>query len=683
MAGATARRSAYTERLANRGEMFRITLLLLGVFGVPLCGGTLGVAGQRFVMDSKPFKMWGIRVASASQDERLTEHLIAQLDDYAWHGVNSVSVYYMGSSAGFGDPFSPGGGAIDPAHQRRMTRIIEECGRRGMTVIAGIFYQRSSPPKLKDWDAARNAVRTVARALKPYRNVIINIANEQNSKNYRGLPWERVMDPQSLLELCRLVKAEDPGRIVGAGGYDHANNLIIGKSAAVDALLFDTSGPEDSGELYRRFVAGGVNKPIVNVETFGGWTNNFLPQGAFPEEVKAEYLREVKAAADHPGLSVHFHNTPWCQAFRNGETSRYDLAGDGTAASPGIRWYFQAVQRAARGTGGERARVPLRFPVSEWPHRAPELLGFDPAKLEAGLAAIPHRGNIVVSRDGYLMARSGDIRDSSINIYSAAKSLTALVFARLLQLKKVDYEDKLPRSDYPADGLASFRQFLTMTSDYDLTPHQPGSHYAYNSAAVLFYGEYMRLRFFPGLSAPETLKNALFDWIGHEDPISVSTRAGVHGSPWAGGPRISARDMARVGLLVLARGKWGGEQIVPAEFCDALFQGQIPAAATPSSSGGSQTPNESRSESNQRHITRFMKERYSYGWWSNEDGHLGEGLPREIAYAAGRGGNHIFVVRPWRIVIAVTNDVPDEETRPPVAAYIRAVAGAARPGALQ
>src|SRR3712207_8267423 len=50
---------------------------------------TLKVEGQAFQLDGKPFDMWGIRTASASQRQELTEHLIAQLDDYLAHGVNT------------------------------------------------------------------------------------------------------------------------------------------------------------------------------------------------------------------------------------------------------------------------------------------------------------------------------------------------------------------------------------------------------------------------------------------------------------------------------------------------------------------------------------------------------------------------------------------------------------------
>lgn len=313
-------------------------------------GGEVRLQGQAFLLDGKPFDMWGIRVGSASQSQELTDHLIAQLDDYARHGVNTVSVYCMGTSGGYSDPFTPDGSAIDPAHLRRMEQILRACDRRGMVVVVGVFYQRSDRPSLRDWDACKAAVGTVVRALKPHANVILNIANEQNSAGYARLPWARVRQVPDLLDLCRLAKTADPDRLVGAGGYDHRNNEEIGRSKDVDVLLFDTAGTRPtSAELYERFVKAGVTgKPIVNVETFGGWTKQFAPQGVFPEDVKRAYLAEVEAAARVPGLYVHFHNNPWCQAAERGERIRYDLGGRGTKEDPGIRWYFEAVRSARR-----------------------------------------------------------------------------------------------------------------------------------------------------------------------------------------------------------------------------------------------------------------------------------------------------------------------------------------------
>lgn len=318
----------------------------------------LTVAGRGFRLDGRPFDMWGVRVASAPISDASTEHLVAQLDDYRAHGVNTVSVFYQGSSAGSLDPFSPDGRSIAPAVQARMELIIREAAARDMVVIAGIFYQRVERPQLRDWEAAREAVGTVTRALAPHRNVIINVANEQNSRHYRDKPWSKVGDVDELVALCALVRKEDSRRLVGAGGYDHEANVRIGRAAAVSVLLFDTDGPAPtSGELHARFLAAGVRKPMVNVETFGAWTNAFLPQGVFPEEVKRRYVQEVEGAARYDGLYLHLHNTPWFQAFAPKEHSRYDLGGTGTKEDPGVRWYFEAVRQRAARPGG-RVRLP-------------------------------------------------------------------------------------------------------------------------------------------------------------------------------------------------------------------------------------------------------------------------------------------------------------------------------------
>jgi hypothetical protein len=249
-------------------------------------------------------------------------------------------------ATGYSDPFTPDGRGIDHGHRQRMESIIRACDERGMVVIVGIFYQRSDAPQLKDWDAATTAVATVARSLRPHRNVILNLANEQNSQRYRRLPWARVNNTDDIVALARIAHAAAPDLIVGAGGYDDDKNEVIGRAAEIDVLLFDTNGPENSGELFHRFRAAGVDKPMVNVETFGAWTNKYLPRGVFPEEVRRHYLSEVTAAAENPGLFVHLHNGPWCQPDPGHGGSRYDLGGQGTEDDPGIRWYFEAVRDA-------------------------------------------------------------------------------------------------------------------------------------------------------------------------------------------------------------------------------------------------------------------------------------------------------------------------------------------------
>ncbi|MGB3587523.1 MAG: cellulase family glycosylhydrolase [Tunicatimonas sp.] len=336
---------------------YPLLLFLLCFIQSTILAQQLSVQGNQFLLDGKEFDMWGIRVASASQTDSLTEQLIANLDDYKRYGVNTVSVYLQGSSGGFSDPFRNEGKALDERHTRRLKQITEACQQRDMVVVVGIFYQRvidnrNDTRKLNSREAIFQAVETTVKILEPYENIIINIANEQNSSIYRNFAPFRFNEPQNIIDLCQHVKKLDPNRLVGGGGYHDSSNVVIGKSEWVDVLLFDTfSGDieagQDSGWHYDYFRESGVpDKPMVNVELFGGWTKQFVPPGVYTPTGKKIHLQEIEAAKKQPGLYVHLHSNPWCQGPADGYPVRYHLGGDGTAEDPGIRWWFEAVRSA-------------------------------------------------------------------------------------------------------------------------------------------------------------------------------------------------------------------------------------------------------------------------------------------------------------------------------------------------
>jgi hypothetical protein len=362
---------------------------LCGMFFTSLSAQVLEVDGEAFLLDGKPFDMWGVRVASASQNEAYKEDLISSLDDYKASGINSISVFLQGSSGGFSDPFGAGGSTIDQAHFERMVRIIDECANRDMVVIAGIFYQRTMKDpeicNLRSEEDIRNAVRLITEKLKPYRNVIINIANEQNSHQYRSYQAFAFNDPENIISLCQEVKNIDPARIVGGGGYHDSLNVVIGKSKHVDVLLFDTFSEDvenghHSGWHYDFFKTAGVPaKPIVNVELFGGWTQKFTPQGVYSPEGKAVHYTEIKAAKKRAGLYVHFHSNPWFQGVAQGFNNRYDLGGEGTPDNPGVRWYFNACRQELIFQSGFEpdSRIISRGPGVITMHSDADIVGID------------------------------------------------------------------------------------------------------------------------------------------------------------------------------------------------------------------------------------------------------------------------------------------------------------------
>lgn len=310
------------------------------------------VNGKFFTLNGQPFDMWGVRVASASITEDATTEFIAQLDNYKAHGINSFSVFLQGSSGITFDPFNPNGTTIDKGILERTIRIIEECDKRDMAVILGIFYQNVKEPKLKDWNSAKRAVKLVAETFKPYRNVIINIANEQNSEEHLNKGWANVTTVEGIIEMAKIVRKVDPERVVGGGGFSFVKNLLLARSSDIDVLLFDTFFATDNSEHWYDYIARGtLEKPLVNVEMLGYSTLFFEKQGVFvPNKYyfhgKKEFTDEIDRALRTPGLYVFFHSTLWYQGLSKGLPQHYDMGGMGTAEDPGVKWYFEYLKNA-------------------------------------------------------------------------------------------------------------------------------------------------------------------------------------------------------------------------------------------------------------------------------------------------------------------------------------------------
>lgn len=101
---------------------------------------------------------------------------------------------------------------------------------------------------------------------------------------------------------------------------------------------------------YDYFLENGVpDKPMINVEIFGGWTRKFMPPGVYPREDKDLHTREIDVSLVRSGLQVHFHSNPWCQGPSMGNYPiRFDLGGNGTTKNPGIQWWFDYLARSTK-----------------------------------------------------------------------------------------------------------------------------------------------------------------------------------------------------------------------------------------------------------------------------------------------------------------------------------------------
>lgn len=263
------------------------------------------------------------------------------------------------------------------------------------------------------------------------------------------------------------------------------------------------------------------------------------------------------------------------------------------------------------------ASVGPAFPDAQWETATPESQGLDGPTLAAALAAVPapaNEGPLMVVANGRVVHTIGDVGEPR-DLFSCSKAVTAMVLGRLIEQGRItDLEQLVPNAvpgawgAYPGD--ATYRMFLTMTSDYGLpAPRSPGARHAYNNHAVDFYGEQMSRTWF-GIGPDrmhDVVERALLDVTGWEDAVSFQGQWGG----WFGGLRMSCRDLARLGLLLLRDGRWQGERVLSRQLTSGLFRHQIPSTST---AYRSSDPNEN-SMWNQQAVTDRLGQGWSFGLW--------------------------------------------------------------------
>lgn len=152
----------------------------------------------------------------------------------------------------------------------------------------------------------------------------------------------------------------------------------------------------------------------------------------------------------------------------------------------------------------------------------------------------------------------------------------------------------------------------------------PGTHYEYNDVRVNVLAYSLMQRFGRGL--PDVLRQRIMDPIGasaqwrwHGYSNSWVTIGGKEvqsvsgGAHWGGGMFISARDHARLGLLVARGGAWAGRQVLPAGWIKTMLS---PSPTNPS---------------------------YGLLWWLNRGSARYPSVPEDSVFALGAGGNIIWI----------------------------------------
>jgi CubicO group peptidase (beta-lactamase class C family) len=261
--------------------------------------------------------------------------------------------------------------------------------------------------------------------------------------------------------------------------------------------------------------------------------------------------------------------------------------------------------------------------------------------------------NGVLLRHGYLVVEFGDIRAND-PVYSIAKSFLSTVCGLAVGQGLIrDVNDPVGKSihdggyDSPHNAAITWKHHLEQTSEWEgslwgknadflgveefgaghrqpRALEAPGSHFEYNDVRVNRFSLSL-LRLF-GRPLPEVLKESIMDpigasqhwrWLGYDNskvdlggrPIESVTG----GTRWGGGLWISSEDLARFGLLVLNRGRWGDRQLISEKW--------LRDAVVPSEHGPD----------------------YGYLWWLNTQHKQWPSGPTSSFAAMGNGSNTIWI----------------------------------------
>jgi CubicO group peptidase (beta-lactamase class C family) len=152
----------------------------------------------------------------------------------------------------------------------------------------------------------------------------------------------------------------------------------------------------------------------------------------------------------------------------------------------------------------------------------------------------------------------------------------------------------------------------------------PGKYFTYNNGLTMLLGGIIKNT--TGLKADEFAEKYLFDPLDISDYSWAKSPDGAVNTAW--GLSLTPRDMAKIGYLFLKKGSWKGKQIVSRAWV---------------------------SESTRPYLTRdvLFGSGYGYQWWNGKTVINKQHI--ETFYAAGHGGQYIFICPELDLVAVITS----------------------------
>lgn len=271
--------------------------------------------------------------------------------------------------------------------------------------------------------------------------------------------------------------------------------------------------------------------------------------------------------------------------------------------------------------------------------------------------------NGLIIKNGYIIGKWGDIKRVDMT-FSVTKSYLSTTAAIAFDKQLISLDEKLVnyvwdgKFDDPHNSQITWHHLLNQSSQWsgnlfgtydwaDRPPRgltleeikkqsllSPGKDYKYNDVRVNLLS-YSLLNVFR-VPLPKVLKKYIMDpigasntwrWYGYDESMKIIDGVEVQsvsgGGHFGGGMFISSEDHARFGLLFLRDGIWGDERLISS--------GWIKKMRLPSENNSS----------------------YGYMWWLNRGQRKWDGLPENIYYGSGFGGNYVVIVPDHDLVIVV------------------------------
>ncbi len=286
------------------------------------------VRNGKTYLNGKDILVKGLRCSNALVSDQTADELISNLDTFASFGVNTVSVFFMGSRFGDVKGYNKDG-SLSPIYAARMGRIIEAADERGMIVLVGCLYWGTSKAKWEEWTQAQAnaAVANTVRWLKDhdYRNVFVDVDNEGMAKRGKG--------------------------------FDNRLMVMAGKKVdptCVIATNFKGPPPAEA-DLGIHFSKKVPDKPYIESE--GTPTNapgnywgkyskkpdyyNYINIGIYNKQMKANQIAITTEHLDN-GHGYMCAST-WLQCPPPSGPNN-SPGGDGSKQSPGIRWWLEFIR---------------------------------------------------------------------------------------------------------------------------------------------------------------------------------------------------------------------------------------------------------------------------------------------------------------------------------------------------